>query len=164
MKLKEIEDATRARAKKIVELRETGMTFAAIGEVVGLGMQRARQLYGRGLRLAEIEAAESESPFGRLSSRSLNGLSNAHWMAKDDVMPEHGSQQDARDWFLRNFEKGWLDPRSKKCVRNWGWGSFNEVCGNLGIEPIKKNRICCPHCGKQIAKSDPTLPHPDQQG
>ena len=48
------------RREKVKQLRESGMTFKAIGLRMGFGVERARQLYKSALRL---EREEKEKPY-----------------------------------------------------------------------------------------------------
>jgi hypothetical protein len=73
------------RNKKIVEMRKSGMTFAAIGEMVGIGKQRVRDIVLKHERLSK----EGEYPIKKLSARAMNGLRYVICDYKpEDITPE----------------------------------------------------------------------------
>lgn len=53
-----------ARAIKAYELRRSGLTFAQIGEQLGVGTQRAWELAGKGARLVSRRASQKDSGNG----------------------------------------------------------------------------------------------------
>jgi len=116
-----------SRKVKAVELRRSGMTYKQVGEALGVGPCRARQIVINGERQAE--AIEEEwmkredggmIAFMELGCRGCNVLNNA------GIATNRASVRDA-------IEDGRLKPRPNG-LRNFGWKTYVKMCKYAGIE------------------------------
>ena len=116
------------RNVKAVELRRSGMTYKQVGEALGVGPCRARQIVINGERQAE--AIEEEwmkredgdmIAFMELGCRGCNVLNNA------GIATNRASVREA-------IEDGRLNPKPSKGPRNYGWKTHVQLCEYAGIE------------------------------
>ena len=128
----------------VIKLRESEKkTFKAIGQVIGCGACRARQLYHTvKRRLEQHEQGESADPYYGLSVRTANCCNNKNLMNREQIAAA--------------IKDGTLHPRASARCRNFGWKSYKEVHKWLGLpEPVKTVRVyvanVCPHCGGKLA-------------
>lgn len=122
-----------ARQFLAYRLREEGLTFKQIGEQLGVGAQRARQIWAREIWRLTREPHWMDD----LSIRAANILNNLNLKSRKEV--------------LEAYNSGRLNPSSKCGVRNYGWGTHKEIAAWLGLpEPMMPVRPVCSQCGQPI--------------
>ena len=111
------------RNVKAVELRRSGMTYKQVGEALGVGPCRARQIVVNSewkLRLVEEGKDKKRIAVLELGVRACNVLCNAR------IAADRASVREA-------IEDGRLNPRPNG-LRNFGWKTYTELCEYAGIE------------------------------
>ena len=112
-----------SRKVKAVELRRSGMTYKQVGEALGVGPCRARQIVVNSewkLRLVEEGKDKKRIAVLELGVRACNVLCNAR------IAADRASVREA-------IEDGRLNPRPNG-LRNFGWKTYTELCEYAGIE------------------------------
>ena len=112
------------RNVKAVELRRSGMTYKQVGEALGVGPCRARQIVVNSewkLRLVEEGKDKKRIAVLELGVRACNVLCNTR------IAADRASVREA-------IEDGRLNPKPSKGPRNYGWKTYTELCKYAGIE------------------------------
>tara|TARA_B100001964_G_scaffold55656_1_gene62905 strand:+ start:128 stop:616 length:489 start_codon:yes stop_codon:yes gene_type:complete len=112
-----------SRKVKAVELRRSGMTYKQVGEALGVGPCRARQIVVNSewkLRLVEEGKDKKRIAVLELGVRACNVLCNAR------IAADRASVREA-------IEDGRLNPRPNG-LRNFGWKTYTELCKYAGLE------------------------------
>lgn len=113
-----------SRKVKAVELRRSGMTYKQVGEALGVGPCRAKQIVVNSewkLRLIEEGKDKKRIALLELGVRACNVLRNAR------IAADRASVREA-------IEDGRLNPKPDKGPRNYGWKTHVELCEYAGIE------------------------------
>lgn len=114
-------------------MRLEGNTFREIGTSIGVGSQRAREMYNRHLRWV------NRPPDWR------NGLSVRAWNCISfSLIPINSVEE-----LMAAYQAGKLLPGTKG-VRNLGWSTYVEIAKFLGLPEPTKSKPICPHCGKTL--------------
>ena len=119
-------------------LRNQGMKFKEVGKRMGVGAQRAAQLYASAKWRLNREAHWMDG----LGVRAANCLNNCNINSREEALEAYQSGK------LRVGKRGPL---------NYGWKSHKEVAKWLGLpEPQKAApRVylakTCPHCGGKLS-------------
>ena len=101
------------RLKRVLELRESGLTFQAIGKQLFVSGKRAREIYEYAVEQRDRPPQWSDG----LSRRVLNCLNHAGISSKEAV--------------FRALDNGRLRPGGR--CRNYGEKSHAELCAWLGF-------------------------------
>jgi hypothetical protein len=108
-----------ARFEQVLKLRESGLSFRAIGEQFGMSPGQAKKIYEQALRQQDRTPHWMDG----LGVRVANCLSNL------DI--------DSREAALKAVKDGWLRPGGRKpggrSCRNYGKKCHEELCAWLGL-------------------------------
>jgi NTP pyrophosphatase (non-canonical NTP hydrolase) len=114
------------RRNFVVLKREEGMTWLAIGELLGVSKERARQLYSSEMRVRQ--GTDEKKWYVGLSVRASNCCRNMNLSGREQV---EGA-----------IKSGRLHPKKREC-KNLGWKTYCEIHEWLGLPMPKRNLI--PH-------------------
>ena len=112
------------RNVKAVELRRSGMTYKQVGEALGVGPCRARQIVVTSewkLKLVDEGKDKKRIAVLELGVRACNVLCNTR------IAADRASVREA-------IEDGRLNPKPSKGPRNYGWKTHVQLCEYAGIE------------------------------
>lgn len=129
---------TQDRRLLVKSLREVDKKpFSEIGRILGVGVERARQIYKK-IKSDEDAAiaGESENPFYGLSVRAANVCGNLDLLNREQIKEA--------------VIDGRLSPFGKNKPRNYGIHAHFEVCDWLGVPRKRGKHVLCPHCHKVI--------------
>jgi hypothetical protein len=134
------------RDRLVMQWRQTDppLSYRHIGERIGVGAMRARQIYLAAKGKIERSKDPYWSEFKALTDRELNILFYNNIRSREEA--------------LKAFQDGRLKPLkhgrwSTEGVRGLGKKTFSRLAQWAGYQippgPVKKKKLC-PHCGKEL--------------
>lgn len=125
------------RLDMVVKLRNSGKTYKAIGEVLGVTRERVRQLDYSAKKIKEVLENKDSDDIFYLPTRLLNICKFHNLLSREQIR--------------QAVDDGRLNPKGRyvKNLGRKGYGYLLEWLGHPALPDMRKFKRC-PHCGGKL--------------